>query len=233
MPEGDIVKVLCGECGGRERNHKILREFEIHRNNEDDHGSSKYQIVQCQGCETVRFRSDAWSTFDMNYETGEPDSTVHIYPEYQPGAREPVADAFDDIPSEVARIYQETIAALNAGTLILAGGGLRAIVEAICINAKARGRRLVDKIDGLVELNLLAKPQAELLHEERYIGNSALHEVEPPARKEIEDGLVIVESLLNTMYIAPASANRLRNSRLRKKAAKKVEVDAGGPEKKS
>ncbi len=41
-----------------------------------------------------------------------------------------------DFPDPVTRIYMETVRALNAGAHILAGGGLRAIVEAICIDQK-------------------------------------------------------------------------------------------------
>jgi hypothetical protein len=96
----------------------------------------------------------------------------------------------------VGRIYSETIIAFNAGALILAGGGLRAIVEAICIDRQVSGGDLQKRIDDLVTKRLLAKPQADLLHEERYIGNAALHEIQPPAKQEVEDGLVIVEGLI-------------------------------------
>lgn len=224
MPGNEVVKVMCTACGGGLRNHKVLREVEDHWSNEDASGGTTYQIVQCQGCDEIRFRTATWHSDDYNPETGEPDSFIRVYPEHIANARKPMVDDPLDLPPEVDRIYRETISALNAGTLILAGAGLRAIVEAICINANAPGGNLQQKIDGLVTLNLLAQPQAELLHEERYLGNSAVHEVEPPARKHIEDGLAIVETLLNTMYIAPTSAQRLRESRLKRAAAKKVDA---------
>ncbi len=91
---------------------------------------------------------------------------------------------------------------MNAGALILTGGGLRAIVEAICIDQNVTEGNLQARIDDLVSRGLLARPQAELLHEERYkryIGNEALHEVSLPAKGDIEDGLFIVEGLLNTI----------------------------------
>ena len=62
-----------------------------------------------------------------------------------------------------------------------------------------QGKNLQGKIDGLVKQNLLAQPQADLLHEERYLGNSAVHEVEPPSRKDVEDGLAIVETQPRTV----------------------------------
>src|SRR6267143_4102811 len=57
------------------------------------------------------------------------------------------------------------------------------------------------KIDGLVKQNLLAQPQADLLHEERYLGNAAVHEVERPSRKDVEDGLAIVEARSRTVRL--------------------------------
>jgi UTP-glucose-1-phosphate uridylyltransferase len=86
-------------------------------------------------------------------------------------------------------------------------------VEAICIDRKVSGQDLQKKIDDLVAKGLLAKPQADLLHEERYIGNAALHEILPPVKQEIEDELVIVEGLMNTIYILPLRAERLREKR--------------------
>jgi hypothetical protein len=218
------VKVRCEECGKGMRNHRVVVAHEESWTNDEDgeKGGVVYQVVQCLGCDTFRFRQAAWSTYDIDPETGQPDWSVEVYPEHVPNARAPVIEPKSGVPQEVERIYRETITALNAGALILSGAGLRAIVEAICINAKAPGGNLQQKIDGLVKLGLLAKTQADLLHEERYLGNAAVHEIEPPARSDVEDGLAIVESLLNTMYIAPGKAARLKANRAQKKAAKKA-----------
>ena|SRR6266403_1790607 len=79
---------------------------------------------------------------------------------------------------------------------------------------------LVDKIDELAKRNLLTSAQVELLHEERYIGNAALHELETPSPQDIEDGLGIVEGLINTIYILPSKAKRLKERREAKKKPK-------------
>jgi hypothetical protein len=163
------------------------------------------------GCEAVRFREESWSIDDYNYNTGEMEPTVTIYPEAPRSERTPVDVAH--YPDAVARIYRETIGAYNVGAMILAGAGLRAIVEAICLERQAQGKNLQDKIDALVAAGLLAKPQADLLHEERYIGNSALHEMLPPTKLDVEDGLAIVEGLLTTIYTLPGRAQRLRRKR--------------------
>jgi hypothetical protein len=114
-------------------------------------------------------------------------------------------------------MYRETIKAMNADAAVLAGGGLRAIVEAICKHQAVAGKNLQEKIDELVSKGLLAASQAELLHEERYLGNAALHELEPPSQRELELGLQIIEGLLNTIYVLPAVAGELKKKRLAKK----------------
>jgi hypothetical protein len=211
-----VAKLPCIECGGGPRNHDIVREFEQTWSTEDDQGATTYEICVCRGCETVRFRERAWDTMTLDSE-GQPATTVRVFPEV-PGA-ERASVEIDDFPEAVGRIYLETVRALNARAMILAGGGLRAIVEAICIDQKVSGRNLQEKIDALVAKGLLAKPQAELLHEERYIGNAALHEISPPSKADIEDGLLIVEGLLNTIYTLPGRAERLRRKRQKGKPA--------------
>lgn len=208
-----VVKVTCTQCGGNDCNHDVLREFEYEWSEDEDgeHGGSTYEICRCKGCDTVRFRHEYWDTLNIDDETGEPETFSKIYPEVSSSHRSPIE--MYEFPKQVGRIYSETIIAFNAGALILAGGGLRAIVEAICIDRKVSGRNLQEKIDDLVTKGLLAKIQADLLHEERYIGNAALHEILPPAKQEIEDGLVIVEGLMNTIYVLPLRAQRLRQKR--------------------
>ena len=119
-------------------------------------------------------------------------------------------------------MYKETIDALNANIRKLAGGGLRATVEAICLDKNIKDGHLQNKIDELVKQQLLTTTQADLLHEERYIGNAALHELETPPAQDIEDGLGIVEGLINTIYILPSKAKRLKERREAKKSNPKA-----------
>ena len=48
-------------------------------------------------------------------------------------------------------MYKETVDALNANIRTLAGGGLRATVEAICLDNKIEERNLEKKIDELAK----------------------------------------------------------------------------------
>lgn len=205
-----IVRAPCDNCGGV-RNHVVLKEH-LEQWREEDSGwweRSLFQICQCQGCDTIRFRVESTNPGDVGPEGYI--ATVNVYPERKQ-QRHQANDHLAKLPV-VGTIYAETVAAFNADSLILAGGGLRATVEAICKEQNIGGKTLEARIDALVSNQLLAKPQADLLHEERYIGNTALHEIERPSASDVSIGLEIVEGLLNTIYVLPSKAEKLRKAR--------------------
>jgi hypothetical protein len=224
------IRIRCDNCGGGARNHVILQEY-THRWGNDDaciYGESTYQICQCAGCDSIRYRTESSCSEDQDPDTGEYAITESIYPEELRGDREPIS--MHELPDSIARIYREVIIAFNAGAFILAGGGLRAIVEALCKDKAVQGKSLKEKINQLVDQQLLASAQADLLHEERYIGNAALHEILAPSKLDVIDGLEIIETLLSTLYVVPDRAKRLRLKRERREAASSTEqqVTEGG-----
>jgi hypothetical protein len=180
--EGQQLSIPCTRCGGNPRNHHILKEYINNWEIEEAGicGEEVYQICKCAGCNDIRFRIESSSSEDIDYETGEAEVFESIYPEAKEILRSPI-DTFG-FPDPIARIYKDTVIAFDAGALILAGGGLRAIVEALCQDKKVPGGNLQDKINNLAKQGFLAAPQADLLHEERYLGNAALHEIVAPSR---------------------------------------------------
>ena len=214
--------VICGLCGQASREHRILHEKVINCCDGPDYpvDSKEYhRFVECMGCKSTKY---VISTLDcQDYEAKE--ENFIVYPD-APGntvRRKPAIssdEAIDAggerlIPESVWKMYGETIVALNSDIRTLAGGGLRAVVEAICLDKKIMNGNLQEKIDELTKKNLLTTTQAELLHEERYLGNSALHELSTPSAQDIEDGLGIVEGLINAIYILPSKAKRLKARR--------------------
>lgn len=215
----ETIWVTCAACGHQHRKHRILHE-KIEHFYDDPDGPPLYKefhrFVECMGCETVKYVTSKVDLMDQ-YDEGE--YNFKVYPD-APGTIQRRISAIQDdehIPESVWKMYKETIDALNADIRTLAGGGLRATVEAICIDSGIKSGNLQDKINELAKKNLLTTTQAELLHEERYIGNAALHELETPTARDIEDGLGIVEGLINTIYILPKKAERLKKRREAKK----------------
>jgi hypothetical protein len=175
------------------------------------------------GCETIRYHRFSIGQNRDPY-TNQPEPyDVHVYPDDDLNTEKRAVTDFGEevmaktgkplVPENVWKMYRETNDALNAKARTLAGGGLRATVEAICLDRGITQGSLQNKIDELATRNLLTTSQAELLHEERYIGNAALHEMSTPSSQDIEDGLTIVEGLINTIYILPAQAEKLRKRR--------------------
>ncbi len=221
----ETVWVICSACGHQSRKHRVLHEKIKHVYYNEDQAKEEppefveyNRFVECMGCESLKYVVSI-AEFGMDDE-----GRFEVYPDApstRGQQREPQilqsdalrTDGTTAFPERVWKMYVETLHAMNGDVRILAAGGLRATVEAICLESGISGRTLADKIDELAKKDLLTQSLAELLHEERYLGNSALHELETPTHEALEDGLAIVEGLISTIYILPIKAERLRAAR--------------------
>lgn len=147
-------RFICRECS-KETVHVIVAAY-IENGSEDCGGGNGVdwqkvdQIIQCQGCESVSFR-----VISTNSEDYEWDPEGMIYNEsviYYPG-RSAGLKAIDSylLPQDVQGIYQETVLAIENEQNILAGIGIRVLIETICKDLNAKGANLHDKINSLRE----------------------------------------------------------------------------------
>ena len=201
------TKIICPKCN-TSTIHNITHEVEQTGwiGDPDIKWWLKSQIVTCRGCETVSFRQVSWNNEDRDFETGRPEEYEELFPPRV--ARVPIKDA-PYLPTPIKEIYFETLKVADSGSPILASGGIRAVVEAICIDKSSKGRNLKEKIDALVTQGYLSRNQADFLHGLRFMGNAALHEIKPPEEEAIESALEIIDALLVTIYILPKKAKKL------------------------
>jgi hypothetical protein len=96
---------------------------------------------------------------------------------------------------------------------VLAGVGLRALIEAICTDQKAKGRKLEKKIDAMASMGVLAKAQSDLLHSHRFLGNVAAHRIEAANPAELIAALDIAETMIKTIYILPHLGASIRTGK--------------------
>jgi len=144
------------------------------------------------------------------------------------------ARPFHNVPPKLRRIYSELVDCLNNDSPTLCAAGLRALVEGICaqqgitdgpVQARAKGGgtqtlrkdNLEGRISGLQEKGLLTQTSAQTLHEHRYLGNSAVHELARPATDELKLAVEIVEHALEQLYELPEKAAELQAIARRKK----------------
>lgn len=207
---GQKVKVACKKCA-RDTNHLVLKSVEESGSEPmepdiDFYWSTTYQIIQCQGCDTISFRSLSSNSEDFG-PTGEVFEQEALYPSRTEG-REVISDAHI-LPSELERIYQETVNVLNGNQPVLSGIGIRAIIETVSKEKNATGKDLCEKINNLVATGVLTKDGADILHKLRVLGNKAAHEVKAHSSTELNLAMDVVEHLLQAVYILPFHAKRM------------------------
>lgn len=169
-----------------------------------------YQIIQCQGCRTFSFRKSNMD-FGGVKGFGAPDE---LYPSRVAGRHKLEPTFF--LPSDVSRIYQETHSAMCNGQSVLAGIGIRALIETVCKQKAAQGSNLEMRIDSLVAMGVLTRDGAEILHGLRILGNVAAHEVQPQSDQTLGTAMDVVEHLLKGVYILPKMAKNLPKRRTKK-----------------
>jgi hypothetical protein len=212
---GAVIDVPCAECK-RTTKHKILASADFEGQDYYDAGGVEYQvhhqIIQCQGCETISFRLASTNSEDFEHiDDGNIEyvEAVTLYPSRNEG-RTPVKDTHL-LPATVQRIYEETIKALNNEQPVLAGIGIRALVETICKDKKAAGSDLASKINALVTMGVLTADGATILHKIRTLGNVAAHEVKPHKAAQLFLALDVCEHLLQGVYVLPHYAGQIFN----------------------
>lgn len=203
-------ELACIKCDG-ETCHKVLFSVNILETEDEISVSREYEIIICQGCKEVSFRLISSCSEDMSYneETGEIDydEDVKLYPGRIAG-RKQVKDMYL-MPNEVLQIYKEIHGALCARLNILAGIGIRALVETVCREKNTQGSNLKHKINDLVVKGVLTQDGADILHSTRLMGNKSAHEIIAASDEKLDIAMDIVENLVKNVYIIPQKSKKL------------------------
>ncbi|NJB72920.1 hypothetical protein GGR42_003418 [Saonia flava] len=223
------MKSICSTCK-RETNHEILSEEKYNYSEEtgwwEDH---RYQIIQCKGCDTISFRklySDAASGGAIEH--GINPWTQELFPKRTLTSL-PIKNLLNT-PQNIKKIYRETIDAFNNGQSILCSGGLRAIIEGVCkqrgiskgeVDNGKGGKKMSNGLDGKIEAlasnGFLTQENANILHELRFLGNAALHELSSPSNNELKMAIEIIEHTLDNLYEFEHKAKELRKEIAKRK----------------
>lgn len=235
--KNEIVTILCIKCN-RLTKHRITASLDksgSEENRQEDWSIEwidNYQIIECQGCENVTFRHLNWFSEAVVPECDEDGFTERLYPKRD--ANTLTTRQFLNVPTTLRRIYSEVIDCFNNECLTLCAAGLRGIVEGVCANqsilngpvtcpAKGGGTQVVrkdnleGKIFGLHEKGILTQISAETLHNHRYIGNDAMHDLMKPSTDELKLAIEIVEHILEQLYEIPEKDLELKEKMARRK----------------
>lgn len=242
--QGEKFKAFCATCKS-DTNHEAVQSVDVSGSETFQYGpdengqysidwSDRYQVIKCLGCDTFSFRHRNWFSEAQEY-FGPDDyhdgTSVRLYP--QRGKDVLAAKDFYNVPKNLRGIYKEVISCFNNESPVLCAAGLRASIEGLCaangvddgpvevtkpdstVEIK-RKNNLEGKISGLHEKGLLTKRNAELLHEHRYIGNDAVHELSRPSDGDLKIAIEIVEHMFESLYEIPEKAEALKLARVKK-----------------
>ncbi|MEN2424695.1 DUF4145 domain-containing protein [Chromobacterium vaccinii] len=204
--QGTEIIVPCSKCSGRTA-HDVVSSFD--QFGEDDSSyyqwGQHYQIIRCKGCKTVSFR-DAYSNSEDYIQISDDEWENEVFEKLYPSRLEGRKDLGKEaryLPNDVNRIYQETVQALSNNSPVLAGIGLRALVEAVCKEKNATGSNLFEKIDDLANKQVVTPAGTSILHKVRTLGNAAAHEVKPHSETQLALAMSVIEHMLKDVYVIP------------------------------
>jgi hypothetical protein len=206
-----MSKDYCPSCYQNTNHRSLFKEHIGSKNYEDFHWSEDYEVIRCEGCENIQYRttySDESMTAyhpDGDYEVDYSD--YKYYPKNLKGHK--ILKNIYHIPDKIRIVYIETIEAMKNNCYLLSAVGLRAIIEAICIEQNITGRNLELKINNLSKNKLITEKDSNRLHTIRFLGNDSVHEMEVPKEDKLNIALKIVESLIDNLYLIDIDANIL------------------------
>ena len=234
--KGSFDQVQCIECK-RDTRHQVIQSLDCFAS--EDCGDCSidwvinHQIIQCQGCMIVNFRQLRYCSEDViqiGPDEWENDITEILYPKRSKFTLS-IKD-FLNLPNNLRRIYRETVECFNNESFTLSAAGLRALVEGLCADLKIndgpkeidiKGSKVIKRFDnlegkiaGLHEKGYLTQQHSSVLHEHRYLGNQAVHELAQPSRDELKLAIEIIEHTFESVYEIPEKADDLRRKRAKR-----------------
>jgi len=231
-----ILKLICPDCEIETR-HLVLQSVDLAGQHKYDETfwigwDAKYQIVQCQGCLSISYRTESSNSEDYDSMSGAPFISESLYPKRNKDSLK--VKEFLNAPRNLRRIYREIIDSFNNEIYTLCAAGLRSIIEGICSEEgikdgpvevpekgggikTVRKRNLQGKISGLLERGALSRTNADILHEHRFLGNEAVHELAQPSQEELKLAIQIVEHTLETIFEIPPKAKELKDRKSKRK----------------
>jgi hypothetical protein len=226
-----MIKVFCNNCKNK-TNHEVLKEELVNYplNDDGEFFNYKYQIIRCNGCETISFRVEEESNTNYDPEYDQYYITENIYPKRTDKLVS--MKSFYEAPSKVRNIYKEVIATYYDNNFILCAAGVRAIMDGICSDKKIlngmvereiRGTKktkksnaLEGKIQGLLDAGFISKQNVKSLHELRFFGNEAIHDLSLPSQTELEAAISVIENIIENIYEIEEKTNVIKGKRIKR-----------------
>ena len=211
---GATRRLFCNVCKG-ETWHELKAVHERRLDYIENEGTPneyrafwekfEFRLWVCRGCDTglleEAYQNEGMYDASINDYAWESD----LYPKR--AKSDLPHKSFKQLNKKLSMIYREVIDSYNNDLRILCAVGLRALLEGICADKQIAGKTLQEMITGL--RSCLPPNIVDSLHSLRFMGNDAIHDLQPPQRPELSLAIEVVEDLLNFLYELEYKAKKL------------------------
>ncbi|SJZ60563.1 DUF4145 domain-containing protein [Sediminibacterium ginsengisoli] len=200
----------CNNCN-RDTKHRGVFIYRVTHKMESADFLADYMILECGGCETVSLckreylydaLEDEPEYIDYNSLTSE-GFEVEDFTFLR-------ADDQEMLPNKIYELYEEIRTQFITNSALMAGVGLRMIIEAVCLQQKIPGRNLQQKINQLNEQGLISKQELPILDKLRVIGNDSAHKIKSMSIDKLAYALDIINHILKSIYVLPKINKKLK-----------------------
>jgi hypothetical protein len=190
----------CNRCGG-DRNQSVLFQYQR------EVTSPNYSFLQCAGCGDVSTRIAERVT------TGE-----HRTVFYPPRKTRPTPDWVDDVklnaqlPEPLRALLHEVYFNYHHDCRMCAAMGVRAAIEFVMIDKVRDNGSLSENLRRFVEAKHISENQRISLESIIDAGSAAIHRAFIPNHEQLTVLIVVLEALVQTIYIQPVRNALLINA---------------------
>lgn len=204
------VRAICDSCQQR-TNHKVQASYKhveavtVLGLNRIIHFNHDYTVIQCAGCDTISF-------LHIHPVDGD-DAIYYQYPQPAKLGDTPLFLNESEqwqLPEMIRGLYMEVVDAFKSNSNVLAGLGLRTLVEAICIHRKIPGRNLEVKIQNLQVKGFISSAELPILDKLRVIGNVSAHKIKSVKMDALNHAIQIVNHVIKSIYILPLLNKKIK-----------------------
>jgi len=202
----------CNNCLG-ERNHEILFVEEMSWSHDEYgiHGSDRYQMLKCRGCDRVILRHTSWFSED-------PEPTVSYYPPAM-FRKEPswVREMSGKNARFASMLLKEIYVGLQNDMKMIATMGVRALMEYVMIDSVGDQGTFGKNLSEFAKQGFISGKQRDILDVVLEAGHATIHRAYQPSDEDLATCIDIAEGVLQSVYVHPEKASEL-TKRLPKRA---------------
>lgn len=212
------VKSHCNRCQ-RDTNQEVLHSetFSWEEDIEEHHlrisGTDIYEMLKCLGCDSITLRHTEW--FSENFdEQGKIRPIFYYYPPAisrpEPKWLSELDTILDDEKEFIHDLMKEIYSGLHNNSRRLATMGIRALIEHIMIKKAGDQGSFSKNLESFAAQGFISLSQEDILNTVLEAGHATIHRSYSPTTEDLHTCMDITESIVESVYIHPEKANKLK-----------------------